>query len=201
MLWWFVPAEDAQGAEGVPPARPALALVRLDRHPAGVLDLERPPAVAIALRRDQKGRLGHALVGRDAGAAQVVQPPQHVVVPPRREGEAGPCGAALAISLDHLARRPPAEEAALEEVLLPAEPGRGHVRTAPDGPFVLEQGLEHADRGVKGRPRRAALGRAVPAAVLKLLAEQPVDQASHVLAEVGAAGRHLAVDARLDLAR
>jgi hypothetical protein len=48
----FVPAEHAQGAEGVPPAQPALALVRLDRHPAGVPGLERPPAVAVGLRRD-----------------------------------------------------------------------------------------------------------------------------------------------------
>src|SRR5260221_9065754 len=136
MLWWFAPAEDAQGAEGVPSTRPALALVRLDRHPAGVLDLERPPAGAVALRPDHLDRLGHALVGRDAGAAQVVQPPQHVVVPPRREGEAGPCGAALAISLDHLARRPPAGQAALEAVLLPPEPGRGPARTAPHRPFL-----------------------------------------------------------------
>src|SRR5258706_11184457 len=126
MLWWFVPAEDAQGAEGVPPARPALALVRLDRHPAGVLDFEWPPAVAVALRRDHLDRLGQALVGRDAGAAQVVQPPQHVVVPPGREGEAGPRGAALAIPLDHLAGRAPAEEAALEEGPPPPDPGRGH---------------------------------------------------------------------------
>src|SRR5439155_7035285 len=158
----FVPAEDAQGAEGVPPARPAPALVRLDRHPAGVPGLERPPAVGVALRRDQLDRLGHALVGRDAGAAQVLQPPQHVVVPPRREREAGPGGPALAISLDDLARRPPAEEAALEEVLLPAEPGLGHLWNAPDGPFALEQGLEHADRRVERRPRRAVGGIAVP---------------------------------------
>src|SRR5206468_6583415 len=117
------------------------------------------------------------------------------------EGESAPGAAALAISLDHLAGRPPAEEAALEEVLLPAEPGLGHLRTAPDGPFVLEQGLEHADRGVERRPRRAVGGLAVPAAVGQLLVEQPIDEAPDVLAEVGAARRHLAVDARLDLAR
>ena len=122
-------------------------------------------------------RLGHALVGRDAGAAQVLQPAQHVVVPPGREGEARPRGAALAISLDHLAGRPPAEEPALEEVLLPAQTGLGHLRAAPDGPFVLEQGLQHADRGVERRPRRAVLSLAVPAAVGQLLGEQPVDDA------------------------
>src|SRR3989442_3498989 len=122
-------------------------------------------------------------------------------MPPRREGEARPRGVLLAISLDHLACRPPAEEAALEEVLLPAETGPGHLRAGPDSPFVLEQGLEHADRGVERRPRRAVGGLAVPAAVGQLLGEQPVDDAPDVLAEVGAARRHLPVDARLHLAR
>ena len=82
--------------------------------------IERPPPVAVALRLDQRDRLGHALVRRDAALAQVLESPQHVVVPPRREGEARKHGAALAIALDHLAGRLPAEEAALEEVLLPA---------------------------------------------------------------------------------
>ena len=50
----FVPAEHAQGAESVPPARPALALVHVDRHPARVSRLERPPAVVVALRCDQR---------------------------------------------------------------------------------------------------------------------------------------------------
>jgi hypothetical protein len=66
--------QHAQGAKGDPAARPALALVGLDRHGAWVPDLERPPAVAVALGRDQVDRLGRALVGRDAGAAQVLEP-------------------------------------------------------------------------------------------------------------------------------
>src|SRR5206468_5808047 len=117
------------------------------------------------------------------------------------EGESAPGAAALAISLDHLAGRPPAEEAALEEVLLPAEPGLGHLRTAPDGPFVFEQGLERADRGIERRPRRAVGGLAVPAAVGQLLPQEPVDDAPDVLAEPSGARRHLAVDAGLDLSR
>ena len=44
------------------------------------------------------------------GAAQVLEPAQHVVVPPRRKGEARPTGAALPISLDYLAGRPPPEQ-------------------------------------------------------------------------------------------
>lgn len=136
------PAEHPQGAECDPPARPALAVVDLDRHAAGVPDLDWPPAVAIALRGDQLDRLGHALVGRHAGAAQVIEAAQHVVVPPRREGKAGPG------VVDDLAGRPPAEEAALEEVLLAAEPRGGCLQTGPDGSFVLEQGC---DRELFGR--------------------------------------------------
>src|SRR5262249_20839638 len=79
----------------------------------------------------QLDRLGDPFVGRDAGAAHVLKPAQHVVVPPRREGQARPRGVALAIPLDHLARRTPPEEPALEEVLLPVDPGRGDLRPAP----------------------------------------------------------------------
>ena len=124
---------------------------------------------SVALRLDQLDRLGHALVGRDAGSAQVLESPQHVVVPPGREGEARPGG------VDDLTGRPPPEETALEEVLLPAEAGLRHLRPAPAGQFVLEQGFQHADRGVERRPRRAVRRLAVPAAVGQLLAEQPVD--------------------------
>src|SRR5580658_253176 len=115
-------------------------------------------------------------------------------MPPRWEGEARPLGAALAISLDHLAGRPPAEEAALEEVLLPTQTGLGCLRAAPDGLFVLEQGFEHADGGVERRPRRAAGGLAVPSAVGQLLGEQPVDDTPDVLAEVGSDRPDLRVD-------
>ena len=118
-----------------------------------MLGLERPPAVGIALGRDQLDRLGHPLVGRDAGAAQVLQPPQHVVVPPRREGETGERCAGFAASGNDLTGRSPAEETALEEVLLPAETGLGDLRRTSACSFVLEQGLQHADGGVERRAR------------------------------------------------
>jgi hypothetical protein len=58
-------------------------------------------------------------------------------VPQVGKAKLRPRGVTLAISLDHRAGRPPAEEPALEEVLLPA--GRlGHVRAAPYSPFVFE---------------------------------------------------------------
>src|SRR5262245_37219702 len=99
-----MPAEHTQRAEGVPSAWPAFALVHLDRHPAGVLRLERPSAAGVALRHDQIDGFGHAGVWPDPSAAEVLEAPQHVVVPPRRKSEAGPHRVALAISRDHLAR-------------------------------------------------------------------------------------------------
>src|SRR5882757_10256861 len=120
-------------------------------------------------------------------------------MPPRREGETGPRGATLTISLDHLASRSPAEEAALEEILLPAETSRRNFRGAPEPQFILEQWLEHADRDVERRARRAVRRLAVPAAVGQLLGEQPVDDAPDVLVEVRADRGHLSIDTGLHL--
>src|SRR5215831_16384522 len=93
----LVPAQHAQGTQGVPPARPALALVDLDRHHAGITGLERPTPVGITLRGDQLDGFSDPCVGLDAGGAQVLEATQHVVVPPGREGKARPQGTALAI--------------------------------------------------------------------------------------------------------
>src|SRR4029453_16773897 len=96
----------------------------------------RPSSAAGALGRDQGDRPSQALVGHNVGAAQVLEPPQHVVVPPGREGEAGPVVIPLSV-IDYLAGRQPPEHATLEEVLLPAETGAGHLRAGPDGRFGI----------------------------------------------------------------
>src|SRR5215470_6144150 len=196
----LIPAKHAQRAQGIPPARSALALVRLNRHHAGMHSLEQPSSVGAALGRDELDGLGHTLVRRDAGAAQVVKPAQYVVVPPCREGEALPRTVALPIALDRLARRPPTHEPPREQVFLPTETGLGRLPAACARPFVLEQGFQHADGGVERRPRRTVWCFAVPAAVWQLLSEQAVDDAPDVLAEVGADRGDLPIDARLDLA-
>jgi hypothetical protein len=121
-------------------------------------------------------------------------------VPPGREGEAGPRGSALAIAFDGFAGRSPAEQTAVEEVLLPAQTRSGDLGTVPDEPLVLEQGFEHTDRRVERRPRRAVRRVAVPSAVGELLGQKAVDEASNVLLEVGADCPDLAVDAGLGLA-
>jgi len=69
--------------------------------------------------------------------------PQQAVVPTRRERELGSRGVALATRLDHLAVRPPAENAALEEVLLPAQMRLDYLRAAPARQFVLRQGFKY----------------------------------------------------------
>ena len=106
----------------------------------------------------------------------------------------------VAIALDHLTGRPLAEETALEEVLLPPQTGRGHPRAAPSAQFMLEQGLQHADRGIERGARRAVLGLAVPAAVRQLLGEQTVDDPLDVLAKVRPDRAHLSIDTGLHLA-
>jgi|HubBroStandDraft_6_1064221.scaffolds.fasta_scaffold34545_4 hypothetical protein len=54
--------------------------------------------------------------------------------------------------------------------------------------FVLEQSLQHADRGVERRARRSLRRLAVPAAIGQLLGEQPSHDASDLLAEIGTNG-------------
>ena len=92
--------------------------------------LEGPATVRIALGLDQVDRLGHPLVRNSAGRAQVVETSEHVVVPIGRVGELRPGRGAigLAVLVDHLTGRQPPKHAPLEEVLLAAESGRGHVR-------------------------------------------------------------------------
>src|SRR5438093_384390 len=121
-------------------------------------------------------------------------------MPPGGEGKTRPHRAAFAISFDHLTGRQPPVKPALEEVLLPPEAGGRHLRDRLARPFVLEQGLQHADGGVERRARRALLCFAVPAAIGQLFAEQPIDEAANVLPEVSADRRHLTVDAGLHLA-
>jgi hypothetical protein len=65
---------------------------------------------------------------------------------------------------------------------------------------VKEQRLQDVDRRTERGDRRAVLDLAVPAAIRKLLAEEPLDERRHVDAEVRAARHDVAVDARLDLA-
>ena len=85
--------------------------------------LERPTPVSVALLPHQIDRLGHALVGCDAGPPQVVQSPQDVVVPARGERSLGPSRflARFPVQRDDLSGRSRSEQAALEEVVISAK--------------------------------------------------------------------------------
>jgi len=76
--------------------------------------LERPAAVVATPLLEEVERLVASLVVHGAGAAQVVESPQHVVVPAGWEGEQRPEGIA------DLSGGPAAEQTTLEEVGTPA---------------------------------------------------------------------------------
>src|SRR5439155_13945492 len=73
-------------------------------------------------------------------------------------------------------------------------------RSACDA-LVLQKTLEDVDRRVERSAGRAVFLLAVPPAIGHLLAEEPLDDAYHVHAEVRADGHDASVDAGLDLAR
>src|SRR5579863_6504899 len=77
--------------------------------------------------------------------------------------------------VDYLAGSKREKHAALEQIVFGSLAGFGDFRRFAPSPFVFEQSFEHADRRMK---RRApALGRfAIPAAVLELLAQEPIGQ-------------------------
>src|SRR5712672_1942291 len=91
-----------------------------------------------------------ALVGRDAGAPQVVQSPQDVVVPARGERNLGPrrFDSGLAVRSDDLSGRSRSEQAALEEVLLSAKASASDVGPRTLRRLVFQQSFEHTDRRV-----------------------------------------------------
>src|SRR3954470_19023241 len=86
----FVPAENAQRPQGVPAARSAVAVLEREMDLARMGVLEQPPPVRLLLGPQHVDRLVHARIRGIAGRAEVLQAPQHVVVPAGREGEVQP---------------------------------------------------------------------------------------------------------------
>src|ERR1700759_1481426 len=114
-------------------------------------------------------RIADPRVPSDVGAGisipQVVQSAENIVVIAGGKRELQECG------IDDFARRAPAEETTLEQILLAAPSGRRDLRRRPNGSLILEQPLQHANRGVERRAR--TLRRlAVPTTVIQLLADE-----------------------------
>src|SRR5262245_4527290 len=85
-----IPVQHAQCAQCVPAAGLADACFHLEVDPIRVNAIERPSPVLVTSLLHQLDRLGEALVGFGTGAPQVVEPPQHVIVPGGRKREARP---------------------------------------------------------------------------------------------------------------
>jgi hypothetical protein len=132
-----------QCSQRVPPARLADYFANWQRKRLVVRALKEPAPVGLLPARHELHGLAHARVGRDTRAPEVVERTENVVMVAGREGELAER------RMGDLARRAPPEEAALEQVLLAALPCCRDLRRRPNRALVLEQTLEHADRGVE----------------------------------------------------
>ena len=135
--------EHAEGAQGVPAAGVADGGLEDHRHRLAVAQVQGPAAVLVAALLDDLDRLGEARVGGDAGAAQVVQAAQDVIVIAGREGEARPA------AVDHFAGRQRAQHAALEEVFVGPGPGLRHGGGGAARLLVGQQAFQDADGAVE----------------------------------------------------
>ncbi len=100
------------------------------------------PSACCRLFDDMQG-IADARVGLETGGPEVVERTENVVVVAGREREL------QERRIRDLAGRAPPEETALEQVLLASPSGRRNLRRRPNGSLVLEQSLQHADRGVE----------------------------------------------------
>ena len=192
------PVQHPQRPQRDPARRLPDALVHREPDTPARRPVERPAPVGQPAPADLGDRLAEPRVGAPAvderGGAEVVEPAQDVVAPAVRVPEQ------QEVRVGRLAGREPAEQRAFQQERLAGSPGGAHRRRAAGRALVLQQPLDHVDRRVERRPRRAVGPLAVPAAVRLPLAEQALDDRPDVDAEVGAVGDGAAVDALLDLA-
>src|SRR5262245_45622904 len=92
------------------------------------------------------------------------------------------------------------EELARQKVFLARVASLSRFRCASCGSLVFQQPFEHIDGAGEGRANRTVGPLTVPAAIVKTLTDQPVDNGRDVDAEIGAVSNGSAVDALLDLA-
>src|SRR5690606_25577439 len=116
----------------------------MEPHPTARAPLERPAAVAPAATAHVLDRLGEPLVGRMAcvqrRGTEVLEGPQDVISP------APGISQQQVVRISHLPRGQAAEQATLEEELLPATPCRPALGRPARDPFVLEQALQDVER-------------------------------------------------------
>src|SRR5436305_6432539 len=110
----FPPVEHPERAEGVPAARLPHATLEGEVDTTGMDPIEQPTAVRLPLRAHDLDGLRHPGIGLRARMPEVVERPEHVVAPGVREREVE------VRRTYHLAGALAAEQASLEQVLLPA---------------------------------------------------------------------------------
>src|SRR5579885_791130 len=174
----LVPAQDTQRPQGVPPARPAVAVLKLEVDRAGMRVLQQPGAVGLSPGAEHRDRSLQPLVRHTADCTEVVEGAQNVVLPADRKRALQPGW------IHDLAGALPTEEPAFEEVLLAPASGRAARRRAAGSALVRQQAFQDVNRRRERRADRPVLRLAVPAAVLKLLTEEPGNHGVHRLAEV-----------------
>src|SRR5215470_6662138 len=143
----LVPTEHPQRAQRVPATRFAYRFVEREGERLVVGVIEEPSAVGLTLALDETEGFVDTRIWAVAilkrGVPEVMEGAQDVIAVARREGELQEVG------VRHFAGGEPSEECAFEQVLLAASPCGRDLRRAGDGRFILEQALEHADRGVE----------------------------------------------------
>src|SRR5918994_1474742 len=188
------PPQDAKPSKRDPSAGASLRLAEVDCQGVVIGEVERPPARGVALRLDDVEGLGHPPIRPGPGVAEVVEHTHDVVVPRVWEPRLQPA------LLGDLAVREPAEQAPLQQILLAPLPGGGDVAIRTLRTLVLQQALEHVDRGVERSSRGTVLLFAIPAAVGHLFGQQAVHDALDLLAEVRPDRDGPSVDAGFNLA-
>src|SRR2546429_7176080 len=138
----------AQCPERVPPTRLTYRFAEREGQRLVVGAIEKPSTVGLPLALDKVHGIADARVGPDTGVPEVVERTENVVMVAGRESEL------QERRCRDLAGGSPPEEATLEQILLAAPPGRRDLRRGPAGTLVLEQPLQHADRGVERSEER-----------------------------------------------
>ena len=133
-----------------------------------------PRSVVLAFAADALDRVGHAQVGgRRVGvrrAPEAVGRREDTVEPPPRVEEHEDT------IIEGLAAASPTEEVPSEEVFLSPASGLRDPRSVSGADLIVEQPEEGVERGVEGGDPRAVDPFAVPATVILLVFEEPVDE-------------------------
>ena len=153
-----IPVQHPQGAQGVPPARLALALVR--SRPASCRGTG--SRAATGRRRRASTRPGRSprrrarRARRRRGAGTRARAARRSATRSGRRSASTRCSPLRSRSITSPVDRRRKRRRS-RRYSCPRRRAAVTCRAAPARPFVLEQRLEHADRGVERRPRRAVL--------------------------------------------